>query len=255
MVKGIEKFREYFKDYSNHYVIIGGTACDFFISNAALTPRATKDIDIILIVEALSADFVKQFWSFIHSAAYERNEVGGEDRKYYRFIKPADPAFPSQIELFSRKPDMITLDVNAHLTPVPVDDDLSSLSAILLNDDYYHFMIQRSTIADGIRMAGTEALICLKARAYLDIADRIAKGSVEDTKQLRKHKTDIFRLALILAPADRFDLPDNIKAHLQQFADAVNTDLPDKAIFKEMGGGNVDTATLFGLLKNAFNLK
>jgi hypothetical protein len=255
MVKGIEKFREYFKDYSDHYVIIGGTACDFFISNAALIPRATKDIDIILIVEALSADFVKQFWSFIQSAAYERNEVGGEDRKYYRFIKPADPEFPSQIELFSRKPDMITLDVNAHLTPVPVDDDLSSLSAILLNDDYYHFMLQHSTIEDGIRMASSEALICLKARAYLDIADRIAKGSVDDSKQLRKHKTDIFRLALILAPADRFDLPDNIKEHLQWFADLVSTELPDKAIFKEMGVGNIDPNALFEQLKRNFDLR
>lgn len=28
MVIGIDKFREYFKDYAGNYIIIGGTACD-----------------------------------------------------------------------------------------------------------------------------------------------------------------------------------------------------------------------------------
>lgn len=27
MVKGLDIFREYFKDYTNQYVLIGGTAC------------------------------------------------------------------------------------------------------------------------------------------------------------------------------------------------------------------------------------
>ena len=42
------------------------------------------------------------------------------------------------IELFSRKPDAILLNEPAHLTPIPVEADLSSLSAILLSDDYYN---------------------------------------------------------------------------------------------------------------------
>ncbi len=62
MVIGLEEFRNYFRDYAANYVIIGGTACDIIIEEAGFTPRATKDIDIILIVEALSEDFVKKFW-------------------------------------------------------------------------------------------------------------------------------------------------------------------------------------------------
>ena len=42
MVIGIDKFREYFKDFPDSYVIIGGTACDIIIGAAGLTPRATK---------------------------------------------------------------------------------------------------------------------------------------------------------------------------------------------------------------------
>ena len=71
MVIGIDKFREYFKDFTGNYIIIGGTACDIILDDAGFTPRATKDIDIILIVEALKPEFVEQFWSFIKEGNYE----------------------------------------------------------------------------------------------------------------------------------------------------------------------------------------
>ena len=65
MVKGLEVFGKYFSDFKDQYVIIGGAACDIHIQSAELTPRATKDIDMILIIEALSSEFVKRLWDFI----------------------------------------------------------------------------------------------------------------------------------------------------------------------------------------------
>ena len=75
MVRGIAKFQEYFQSYTDNYVIIGGTACDIIIEEKGFTPRATKDIDIILIVEALTADFVRQFWQFIADGKIGRAHV------------------------------------------------------------------------------------------------------------------------------------------------------------------------------------
>ena len=43
MVRGLDTFRTWFKDYSDNYIIIGGTACDAALSDAGLTARATKD--------------------------------------------------------------------------------------------------------------------------------------------------------------------------------------------------------------------
>jgi hypothetical protein len=43
------------------------------------------------------------------------------------------------IELFTKRPDVIVLPEDAMLTPLPFDEEISSLSAILLNDDYYDF--------------------------------------------------------------------------------------------------------------------
>ena len=91
MVRGIQTFRQYFEAFSDNYIIIGGTACDIIISEATFTPRATKDIDIVLVVEALSDDFVRKFWQFILDGNYEKTEQNPDERKYYRFTKPANP--------------------------------------------------------------------------------------------------------------------------------------------------------------------
>lgn len=235
MVKGLNIFGYYFADFQDQYVIIGGAACDIHIKTAELTPRATKDIDMILIVEALSAEFVERFWDFIADGRYERNENGEGERKYYRFVKPANDEFPVQVELFSRNPDLFDLDERVHLTPVPTPDDLSSLSAILMVDAYYSLVIDHSEIVNGIHWASIEALICLKAKAYLDISERIAKGGKEDNRLLRKHKGDIFRLGILLAESDVYILPGKVSVDLKVFLDLIKDDLPDKAVFKEMG--------------------
>ena len=111
MVRGIEKFKEFFAGYEDNYVIIGGTACEVHEEIYAQNPRATKDIDIILIVEALSSDFVAKFWEFVKVAGYvSRNKGTGEGEQrheYYRFKEPSAPEFPYQVELFSRNPGLV----------------------------------------------------------------------------------------------------------------------------------------------------
>ncbi len=255
MVRGLDKLKEYFKNYPDSFIIIGGTACDIIIDEAGFKPRATKDIDIILVVEVLSTDFVKQFWQFINDDAYERKEKSEEKRKYYRFINPEKMDFPYQIELFARNPDLLDLDEGTHMTPIPVDDDLSSLSAILLDDTYYKYLTDNSSVEDCVQRANTHALICLKAKAYLDIAKRIAAGGKEDSKHLRKHKGDVFRLAVMLAETDLFELPDAIKIDLQEFTDTIIEQLPDKQMFKSMGLGSVNVENVFAQLKKSFGLK
>ena len=242
MVRGLDIFKKYFEQYPENYVIIGGTACDIIIDEAGFVPRATKDIDIILVVEALNSAFVKQFWQFINDGKYQRREKSNDEREYYRFIKPDNKDFPHQIELFSRIPDVIVLEGDAHLTPIPVDDD------------YYHYIIEHSQIEDGLHHANIEALICLKAKAFLEINERIEKGSKEDAKQLRKHKADVFRLTVMFTPESIFELPETIQDHVNQFAALASRELPDKAIFKEMGIANVAPNNVFEQFKKSFRV-
>lgn len=81
MVEGMDKFKEYFKDYSDNYVLIGGAACDTLIENEGLNFRATKDLDIILIVEAHTTEFAAKFWDFIKDGKYANNEESTGDRR------------------------------------------------------------------------------------------------------------------------------------------------------------------------------
>jgi predicted nucleotidyltransferase len=63
MVHGLEKFKTYFKDYTTQYVFIGGTAYDILMEELGAPFRATKDLDVVLIIEALDASFGKKFGS------------------------------------------------------------------------------------------------------------------------------------------------------------------------------------------------
>ena len=65
MVGGLDKFKEYFSKYADQYVLIGGAACDLIMEDYASSFRATKDLDLVLIVEALTPDFGQTFWQFI----------------------------------------------------------------------------------------------------------------------------------------------------------------------------------------------
>ena len=44
------------------------------------------------------------------------------------------------LELFSRQPDNFEMPQDAQLTPIPMDEEVSSLSAILLDGEYYQFI-------------------------------------------------------------------------------------------------------------------
>ena len=65
MVIGFDSFREWFYGYEDQHVIIGGTACDLLMSDEGLDFRATKDVDVVLIVEAITPSFGKRFWEYI----------------------------------------------------------------------------------------------------------------------------------------------------------------------------------------------
>lgn len=262
MVHGIEKFKEFFAGFEDKYVIIGGTACEVHELNYAQRPRATKDIDIILIVEALSSDFVARFWDFVRAAEYGTRNVGtgneAEHRhEYYRFKEPQNGDFPYQVELFSRNRGLINFPADAHIVPIPVDDDLSSLSAILMNDDYYHFTIRYSSAdnEDGVRIANIESLICLKCKAFLEMTERKNGGEPVDGRHILKHKKDVFRLTAMLAPAETYRLPQALREDVAAFVESVRHELPNADFFKAAGLKNISGEQLVEQLKKSFSLE
>ena len=65
MVEGLDTFQKCFADYEEQYVLIGGAACDILFESNEVNFRATRDLDMVLIVEALTPEFGEKFWKFI----------------------------------------------------------------------------------------------------------------------------------------------------------------------------------------------
>ncbi|MDO8986948.1 MAG: hypothetical protein Q7V14_01845 [Coriobacteriia bacterium] len=61
MVRGLHIFRDHFSAFQEHYVLFGGAVVDVLLSEAGLPARATKDLDVVLLVEAVDGGFGEVF--------------------------------------------------------------------------------------------------------------------------------------------------------------------------------------------------
>lgn len=52
MVRGLDVFRARFADRGAGFVLIGGAACHEWFARQGLAFRATRDLDLVLVVEA-----------------------------------------------------------------------------------------------------------------------------------------------------------------------------------------------------------
>lgn len=216
MVGGIDKFKDYFAEYTDQYVLIGGAACDIIMEDFESSFRATKDLDLVLIVDALTSEFGQVFWKFIQDGKYRNRSMSTEEPHFYRFDKPEEPSFPYMLELFSRNAFELNYP-DSGLTPVHFDDSVSSLSAILLNDAYYEMLLGGRVEIDGVRVLEPVYIIPFKARAWLDLSEKKKKGFHVDERDIKKHKNDVARLAAILKDSDVVQLPAEVAGHMFEF--------------------------------------
>ena len=250
MVTGIDRFREWFRGYEEQYAIIGGTACDLLMSEDGMDFRATKDIDLVLIVEAITPDFGKQFWQFVKDAGYEHRNKSTGLPQFYRFSHPTAGGYPFMIELFSRRAEAINLPGDAVLTPLPMEDDVSSLSAILLDDDYYELVRSGTVVVDGVNVLDAAYLIPFKAKAWLDLTQKKAAGQSVDSKNIRKHKNDVFRLSALLTQQSNVVVTETVLADLRVFLVAMQEETVD---LKQLGVIR-DKATIIADIIRIYNL-
>ena len=205
MVKGLDTFQKYFADYEEQYVLIGGAACDILFESNEVNFRATRDLD-------------------------------------YRFDKPEDDNFPKMIELFCRS-DFKLKDAKG-ITPIHIDDEVSSLSAILLNDDYYKALLNGKEVRKGLSVLRPEYIILFKAKAYLDLKKQKDLGERVDSSDIKKHKKDVLRIASELMLEKVEELPTAVDADIHSFIDLLEQEPFDQNSLKRYGLKNEDVVEL-----------
>ena len=127
------------------------------MENEELSFRATKDVDIVLIVESITAEFGRQFWEYVKEAGYEHLNKSTGNAQFYRFTSPKSKEYP------------------------------------------------------------------FKAKAWLDLKERKLNGEQVDSKNIKKHKNDVFRLAQLITANTRqvlsLEIAEDMKKFLSEIAD------------------------------------
>jgi hypothetical protein len=125
------------------------------------------------------------------------------------------------IELFSRRVGGFSLPDNAVITPIPISEDVSSLSAILLNDNYYQFLQDGVRKVDGLPVLDEIHMIQFKAKAWLDLSERRSKGERIDRSDINKHRRDIYRMSDVLADGFKLTLPESLAQDMRLYLKAM----------------------------------
>ena len=223
MVKGMDKFREYFAGHENKYAVIGGAACDLVFGSAGVPFRGSEDIDMVLCVDVVNAEFGEIFAKFLRDGGYQANERQDDGKKrFYRFHKPANDEFPAMVELLSRRDGALKLPAHIKITRIPVEENVVSLSAILLDETYYSELTKAKYQIKGVTIIDQKLLIPFKALAYLNLSgeDGTRKREVRD---IEKHLYDALNLAQLLPRNSKIDIPEKMKDDLSKFAHKVES--------------------------------
>jgi hypothetical protein len=105
-----------------------------------------------------------------------------------------------------------------------LDNELQSLSAILMDDAYYRLILDCRALSGDLPIVTAAGLIPLKARAWLDLMHRRKEGVTSDDSDIRKHRRDVFRLTATLPAGAGPEIAESVRNDLRQFVSAFALD-------------------------------
>ncbi|MEW5831697.1 MAG: hypothetical protein AB1763_02540 [Campylobacterota bacterium] len=190
IVQGLSHFSDFFTDYKDDYIVIGGVATALHLKRYGATSiRATLDIDLIVLDDQKNSTFVDRMVEYVKTVSYQHCGIYKEEtRILYQFKDPVIKDAPEQIELF-------TIDEikDEKLTFIRLEGSeyYFYISAIVLNSDYRELIDQFKLDHHNLSIAAPEVLIPLKALAYVNLGKEGTKRALREQK---KHLDDIKRL-------------------------------------------------------------
>jgi hypothetical protein len=214
-VHGLKHFTDHFAQLSDQYVIIGGIATNYFLLANDLITRRTKDIDLVVLANPNQV-FADRLRDYASLGRYQIETDSSGKKRNYRFRNPEVAEYPKQIEIFSAAPLELILGTDQRIVPFLTSPGLESLSAILMDGDYFVLVKATSFVQEGIPLLSSDGIIPLKVRAFLDLDSRKRQGERIDQSDIKKHRNDIMRLSQTLK-IETFKVADSIKGDLRSF--------------------------------------
>ena len=97
-----------------------------------------------------------------------------------------------------------------------------------MDDDYYQFTIEHSLLTDEIRHADSAALVALKTRAYLNLIQDKQNGKHVNSKDIRKHRSDVLKNVVIMTE-DEIPAPSSIVKCVKEFVMSIRSNWEELA--------------------------
>jgi phosphorylcholine metabolism protein LicD len=247
MVRGLDHFKDFFRGYSESFILVGGVASYLLLDEVgAPKVRPTKDLDIVLMMKP-NEKFLNAIKAYIKDGGYEIQKGDRDQATFYRFQKPADDKFPLMIELFATTDSSFELFEDQHIIPISRTEGIESLSAILLDEEYYSIIKKNAVEKDGIYILNEKALIPFKAKAYLEIKER-----KEDSKNWKKHRSDIINLAVtFLTESTKEELAGKVRGHFVEFMEQFKKEITPE-IIQGACGQKIPPDKIIELLETTF---
>lgn len=215
--KNTQLFADYFKDYTDSYVLIGGVATLFYEERrTGAASRATKDLDIVVLdltEDKTPSAFLNRFKDYVKENGYSCVPLGPEKSQNFRFSGPSSGVAPLLIEIISKRFEWVPETKGAQRI------EESEMSSIALSPDFYEVVKIHRTVEiltelgnEAIPIVKPTALILLKAYAYQNL---IQSDRPDDRSKASKHIGDIARLAAVLTNNDAIKVSATVFAPLK----------------------------------------
>lgn len=103
---------------------------------------------------------------------------------------------------------------------------IRSLSAIVLDDDYYHLIQMNRVVIKEISVLSLEFIVILKIKAYLDLSELKKQGVDIKSSHIRKHRSDVLKIVREMMMIEvHSQLCDAVKSDVQCFIQMINDDI------------------------------
>lgn len=226
---GLSHFQDYCKDLDDNYVVVGGFATLMLLDKELEGHgKATFDIDLVLLTNN-SIEMSQRIKQYIKEGDYKIQIGKKEQYKYYRFLEPQKENFAKEIELFALNENDLDLEDSQRIIPIDPEEGLYSLSAIMLDPEYFKMIKNNIDKSGRAPCTNTQATMMLKMSAFYDLRNR-------NDKKWKKHRRDILKLVLLLTGDEHIELTGRMKQDFETFMEHVKNELDQKAI-KSFGDG------------------
>lgn len=223
MVDGLDKLREAFAGLSHEYAVIGGCACDLILSDDGIEFRNTRDVDMVVCISGEGEAFIRALRGLLNDGGYKVWHDKERNPNFFRFVNEQNLAYPWMIELFT-KHSMVGDSITGHLAKIRLEEPIYSLSAILLDDDYFRLVENNLTMVRGVSVPIAEVLMLLKMKAYLNLKESREQGKKIASDDIRKHRNDVLRLLAVANTKSKLAVSDNVLRDVELYLSDLNID-------------------------------